>query len=211
MIDTFLALFNFGFDDCAEDEYQSRQLLLFWKDHRVRVKMGVIDDSVEKFHKEDLKKRLNANPFWKTIPETERRYLLKSNNILHSPYEIMERAGFDTEWNKQIYSYWSAHTHCDPVAFLRMTDQVRGRGIVNQADLELTSVCLEYITRILNASSDMVNEVLIDAERRGRSVKTFDPFATKHDSPPWEGCLTMADLKAKKLHDMGTKSDFRTN
>jgi len=211
MIDTFIALFHFGFEDCEEDEYQTRQLLLFWKDHRVRVKMGIIDESGEKFHNEDLKKRLNDNPFWKAIPERERRRLLKFNNMLHSPYEIMERAGFDAEWNKQIYSYWSAHTHCDPVAFLRMTDQIRGRGIVNQTDLELTSVCLEYITRILNFSSDMVNEVLIDAENRGNSVKTFDPFATKHESPPWEGRLTMADLKAKKLHDAEIRSDFRKN
>ena len=34
MIDTFIALFHFGLEDCEEDEYQTRQLLLFWKDHR---------------------------------------------------------------------------------------------------------------------------------------------------------------------------------
>lgn len=198
IIDTFIALYHFGLEDCEEDEYQARQLLLFWKDHRVRIKMGVIDDEGAAFHNEDIKKRLDINSFWQTIPEKHKRHLLKSNAMLHSPFEIIERAGFDAEWNKKIYSYWSAHTHCDPVAFIRMTDQIRGRGIVNQADLELTSVCLEYVTKILNFSSNKVDKVLIGAEARGRSIKTFDPFAVIHESPPWERRLTMADLKAQK-------------
>ncbi len=133
--------------------------------------------------------------FWQTIPETRRRHLLKFNNILYSPYEIMTRAGFDPDLNKKLYSYWSAHTHCDSVAFLRMTDQIRGRGIANQIDLELTSVCLGYLVKILNFSSDKVDEVLIGAEERGKSVKNFDPFKVMHESPPWEGQLTMTDLK----------------
>lgn len=195
VIDTFIALYHFGLEDCSEEEYQTRQLLLFWRDHRVRGKMGMPQSTSGFDHEKDIKERLALNSFWQTVPEKRQRHLLKSNDILHSPYDVMKRAGFDPEFNKQIYSYWSAHTHCDSVAFLRMIEQNRGRGIVNEIDLSLTAVCLEYLTKILNYSSDKVDNVLIGSEYRGYSVKTFDPLKLINPSPPWEGSLTMANLK----------------
>ncbi len=194
MIDTFIALFHYGLENCSEDEYQARQLLLFWKDHRVRVKMGVSDEEGETFHNTDLKNRLENNSHWQTLSTKVQRHLLKTNGMLHSPYEIIERAGFDPDWNKHIYSYWSAHTHCDPVAFFRMTDQIRGRGIVNQTDLELTGLCLAYLTKILNFSSEKVDEILVGAKKRGYSIKSFNPFSVLHESPPWAGKLQMEDM-----------------
>jgi len=196
-IDTFIALFHFGLESCSEDEYQVRHLLLFWRDHRVRIKMGMYDndeDSVE-FHDNDLKLRLKSNPFWQSIDIKTQKHLLKNNDILHSPYEVMERAGFDAEFNKSLYSYWSAHVHCSSVAFLRMLDEVRGRGAINETDLDLITVCLTYLVKILNFSSDKVDEVLVGSEQRGRSVKNFNPFDVIHESPPWEGRLKMTDLK----------------
>ena len=196
-IDTFIALFHFGLEDCPENEYQVRQLLLFWRDHRVRIKMGMYDDSRDSidFHEKDLKQRLESNPFWQTIDIKRRKHLLKNNDILHSPYDVMERAGFDPEYNKNLYSYWSAHVHCSSVAFIRMLDGVRGRGAINDTDLDLTIVCLRYLVRILNFSSDKVDEILVGSEQRGKSVKSFNPFNLIHESPPWEGRLKMTDLK----------------
>lgn len=196
-IDTFIALFHFGLEDCPEDEYQVRQLLLFWRDHKVRIKMGMYDDSDGgiDFHDKDLKQRLKSNPFWQTIDIKRQKYLLKQNEILHSPYDVIERAGFDAEYNKNLYAYWSAHVHCSSVAFIRILDQGRGRGAINVADLDLITVCLKYVTKILNFSSDKVDEVLVGAEHRGKSVKSFNPFNVLHESPPWEGRLRMTDLK----------------
>lgn len=196
-VDTFIALFHFGLEDCPENEYQVRQLLLFWRDHKVRIKMGMYNNSKDgiEFHNKDLMERLEVNPFWQTIPIKRREHLLKSNAILHSPYDVMERAGFDADYNKNLYSYWSAHVHCSSVAFIRMLDEVRGRGAINETDLDLTTVCLEYLVKILNFSSDKVDEVLIGSEQRGKSVKSFNPFELIHESPPWEGRLKMTDLK----------------
>jgi len=196
-IDTFIALYHFGLESCPEDEYQVRQLLLFWRDHRVRIKMGMYDNEEEsvEFHNKDLKLRLESNPFWQSIDVKRQKHLLKSNDILHSPYEVMKRAGFDAEYNKNLYSYWSAHVHCSSVAFLRMLDEVRGRGAINQTDLDLITVCLTYLVKILNFSSDKVDEVLVGSEQRGMSVKSFNAFNVVHESPPWERRLKMADLK----------------
>ena len=108
---------------------------------------------------------------------------------------MIERAGLNADFNKEIYSYWSAHTHCGSVAFFRMLDGVRGRGNGNQTDFELTSVCLEYVSKLLEKASDEVDRVIIGAEQRGKSMKNFDPFSTVHLSPPWQGKLTMEELK----------------
>jgi len=197
VVDTFVALFHFGIEECPEEEFQTRQLLLFWRDHRVRIKMGMPQPAGGIDHESDIQKRLEAISFWQTLPKKRQRHLLKSNDILHSPYEIMKRAGFDPDWNKKLYSYWSAHTHCDSVAFMRMIDQNRGVGVINETDLSLTAVCLEYLIQILNYSSDKVDCVLIGSEIRGKSIKGFDPFIANNEPGPWVGKLKMTDLKGK--------------
>ncbi len=200
LVDTFVSLYHFGLEDCPEDEYQTRQLLLFWRDFRVRHKMGIQNDfaSVGAFHREDLTSRLNANAFWLSIPLKRRKHLLKSNDILHSPYDIMVRAGFDADWHRTLYTYWSAHTHCDSVAFLRMAEQNRGMGQVNEGDIGLLATCLEYARMILNYSSDKVDLVLVGAEERGNALKDFYPLENIFPPVPWAG-KTLESLKSVQV------------
>lgn len=189
IMDTFVALFHFGIEDCAEDEFQVRQLLLFWRDFRVRIKMRVIDDPEPfvSFHDSDLRSRLNANSFWLALPEKQRADLLNRNNMLHSHWETLKRAGFEEEVCRAIYAYWSAHTHCDSVAFINMPEQRRGAGYINEIDIELLATCLHFSEGFLRCASDWTNQMFADAEGRANLVSGHKPFSTVQPRRPWAG------------------------
>ncbi len=198
VMDTFVAWFHFGFEECSEDEFRTRQLLLFWRDFRVRAKVfapfenGGVDEYSD-FHSADLKMRLGENEFWMSLPEKTRDHLLRKNNTLHSPDEVLTRAGFDAEECRAIYAYFSAHTHCDSVAFMRVGENDRGQGFSNDADLSGLVWCLGTSTPFLSFATKKTNEFFKDALSRANKVKGFNPFDIRIPPRPWAG-ISFDDL-----------------
>jgi len=142
---------------------------------------------LEEFHTQDLLAQLDANVVWQSLDQKFRKETLKKNNMLHSPEEILRRAGFDPVHCKKIYAYWSAHTHCDSVAFIRMRDDRRGAGFFNKADISLLGVCLEFANLFLVASTSAVDTMFAGAEKRTLDVAGFNPNSNVQPRRPWAG------------------------
>lgn len=192
VMDTFIAWYHFGYEDCPEDEFRTRQLLLFWRDFRVRTKAfapfepeSIVEYS--EFHTDDLKKRLSENEFWMSLPERRRNHLLNKNNALHSPDEVLRRADFDPEECRAIYSYWSAHTHCDSVSFIRAGKDGRGQGFVNDADISGIATCLHISGEFLSYATTRNDEFFKGAISRANAVRGFEPFEIVIPPRPWAG------------------------
>ena len=145
------------------------------------------------FHSADLKKRLGENEFWMSLPEKTRNHLLRKNKTLHSPDEILASAGFDAKECRAIYAYLSAHTHCDSVAFIRVGENNRGQGFINDADLAGLVWCLGVSTPFLKFATENTNQFFKDALVRANEVKGFNPFNIRIPPRPWAG-ISFEDL-----------------
>ncbi len=192
VMDTFVAWFHFGYENCPENEYETRELLLFWRDYRVRSRFlvplgGKKVEAYSGFHHSNLKDRLRANSYWQTIDEKERKHILKKNLLLQSPKEVFDRAGFNSEEILALYTYYSAHTHCDSVSFMRTGRNGRGTGFVNKSDLSGMATSLESSRVLLKFASDATNVFFKDALSRTAQVNGFDPLLRKIPPRPWAG------------------------
>ena len=159
---------------------------------RVRQKMDVFESendraAIAEFHSRDLKERLARNEVWKALPDKEQKHLLKKNSLLHSPEVIFTRAEYNYDEVKRMYAYWSAHTHCDPVAFFRMPDQGRGNGQVNDADLGLLGTCLEIVGNLVDDASNRFEAMFPGAESRARAYLESGAASDVASPPPWRG------------------------
>ena len=199
LVSNFAMLFHFGIEQCSEDEFRARQLLMWWRDYRVRRKMNFADgyrEQADTLHGPDLKKRLNENKHWMSLPEKTRTHLLKSNHLLQSEEEILERAGADKEMHLRMYAYWSAHAHCDSVSFINMAEQQRGTGQVNAGDIAMLGTTLEWVSGFIEFAAKEVDRIFAGAEARASSIKHIDLMNNKTPPRPWSGKLTLEDARA---------------
>jgi hypothetical protein len=199
MVDTMAMLLHLGLEECPQEEFECRMLLVYWKDMRVRQKMDVFESETDKtgiveFHSRDLKEQLARNDVWKALAEKEQKQLLKKNSLLHSPEVIFTRAEYNCDEVKRMYAYWSAHTHCDSVAFFRMPEQKRGTGQVNDADLSLLGTCLEIVGNLLDDASGRFEAMFPGAESRARVYSGTAASNNVGQPPPWHG-KTLAELE----------------
>tara|TARA_R110000787_G_scaffold148819_1_gene262782 strand:- start:746 stop:1663 length:918 start_codon:yes stop_codon:yes gene_type:complete len=198
LVSNFAMLYHFGIEACSEDEFRTRQLLMWWRDYRVRRKMNFAEgyrERADAFHDPDLRRRLNENKFWLRLPDKTRRHILRSNHLLHSEEEILERAGADKETHIKMYAYWSAHAHCDSVSFINMDEQRRGSGQVNVGDIAMLGTTLEWINGFLEHAAKEVDDIFAGAEERASKIKNLDLLSNKTVSMPWAGKLTLEQAR----------------
>ena len=75
LVSNFAMLYHFGIEACSEDEFRTRQLLMWWRDYRVRRKMNFVEEYREQadvLHGPDLRRRLDDNKHWLTLPQQRR-------------------------------------------------------------------------------------------------------------------------------------------
>jgi len=193
LADTYVVLFHLGIEDCSDDEYQLRLYLTYWKDIHRRSKMGVGTPDEIAEYRSDLTARLEGNTLWASMDARTKRDLLKRAMLLHGPWEILERADFDVDECKEIYAFWSAHTHCDPVAFMRTGEEGFGVGYPSDIDLMYAAQCLEFTRVILEQARLAVDKIFLGAEARAGSVEGFNPSQVDQPPRPWAG-KSLAEL-----------------
>lgn len=192
LLDTFVSLFHFGIENCSEEESQLRELLMFWRDFKMRIKIGlggveIYGAEEADFHERDLRRRMEANSVFMSLDPKRRKDLLKKRDLLYPPEDIAARAGFEKSNYQVLYSYWSAYAHCDTVAFIKTGENLRGVGRHNDADTSLIGLCLDYAAKVMNRAADGVDEVFPGAERRARELPHFDFLNNRIPMPPWAG------------------------
>ena len=144
-------------------------------------------EEFSEFHTENLRERLSQNEYWCALPEKHREHLLRKNQTLHSPDEILKRAGFDAKECRAIYAYLSAHTHCDSVSFIRTGEGGRGQGFINDADLLGITTCLDFSGTFMLFATTNTDEFFKGALERAKTVKDFRPFEIELPPRPWAG------------------------
>jgi hypothetical protein len=91
-------------------------------------------EQVEGFEKqaEELRQRLLKNRYFISLPEKQRKELLKSKkHYLYSQDELIRRMGENPNTFRIGYEFLSAQVHTLPLGFYRTGDKNRGRGLEN--------------------------------------------------------------------------------
>jgi hypothetical protein len=107
----------------------------------------------------ELQGRLTGNAFFATIAANQQKKFLNGNRAyLHPLEEIANRAGVDLHTFRWLYKFLSSHVHGLPMAFYRMGQQERGRGIHSDTEEGYTCLCLSFVVSLLVRSRDEMKQ-----------------------------------------------------
>lgn len=151
---------------CSSEEWECRWNIFNLHDCTARIRLfaempGESPD-IAGFNTQadELRTRLIANSFFTTLPEKDRKkYLHGGNAYLHSLEDIAARAGVDVHTFRWLYKLLSSHVHGLPLAFYRMGEQERGRGVHSDVEEGYTQLCLSFAIGLLVAARDEMNNL----------------------------------------------------
>jgi hypothetical protein len=166
----------------SREEWSVRINVMYLNDCMRRVKMlsniGA-DEGVGGLQQqaEELRERLNSNPWFQTLPQQVKKRCLSGDNLMiPTRDEMLVRAGWE---KKTFYAYWdllSQYAHVLPISFFRMEPNGRGTGLENDTDKGYLSTMLDLCADTLEKATDLMTAAFPDtaAARQGLKSK-FDP------------------------------------
>ena len=129
-------------------------------DHFSRTKMfRAMDKSVDSDPqansiKKDVISALNSNTWFRKLNAKQQSHYLKGNTAFFmSKDEIVQASGGNVSEFRFMYRFLSNNTHSLPMAFYRMDESERGRGVESRIEVEYTRECLGITTNYLNKSN----------------------------------------------------------
>jgi hypothetical protein len=166
----------------SKEEWSTRINVMYLNDCTRRIKMMsniAGGESVEGLQQqaEELKERLNSNPWFQALlPQVKKRCLSGDNLLIPTRDEMLLRAGWE---KKTFYGYWdllSQYAHVLPISFFRMEPNGRGTGLENDTDKAYLSSMMGFCAESLAKATDMMVSAFpaTAAARQGLKSK-FDP------------------------------------
>ncbi len=165
ILECSLLFYYLGVQDVAEDEWADRMNLIHLHDCSARIPLFQHllpnPSEVEKFEKVqiELRARLEASPRISQLPEPRRNHLLRGDKVTFEIQDdILAAMGVDRDIFRAWYRVLSAHTHSYPLAFHRMIEGDRGRGVEGRVDRNWITYTLEYLQGFLaRAATQMLS------------------------------------------------------
>lgn len=166
VLETRLAFHYLGFEHCDEAEWRCRWAIFCLHDEATRKKMldgieppsfsaeeqAVYDENMRQ-HREALA----ANPVFSALPDGTKKRLLQGKQAFMQPLEeIAVKCSLPVEQFRFFYTFMSAHAHSLPVAYFRMDEGNRGRGIHSELEEQYHLMCIGLSVALLgSAANDM--------------------------------------------------------
>lgn len=165
LLEIRLAFFYLCTEPCPENEWYCRWTVFNIHDCASRLRLfSELPNAPEdvagfKEQLDELRARLRENSFFSAIPGNQQKQFINGDRAYLSPLEdIATRAGVDLHTFRWLYKFLSSHVHGLPMAFYRMGQQERGRGVHSDTEEGYTSLCLSFVTSLLVRSRDEMNE-----------------------------------------------------
>jgi hypothetical protein len=154
-----LAFFYLCAQKCSPEEWNCRLIVLHLHDCQSRVRLLADsppeDEDVARREEQfgELQARLTSNPHFATLSEKRQAALLRGRDaFIYSLEEVAVHAGIslqDYHWQNRLFSN---KFHAFPMAFYRMAELDRGRGIHSEAEETQVSYSISTATSHLNAA-----------------------------------------------------------
>ena len=170
-----LWLFWLCLDEVPEAIREGRIILTYLHDHGSRSRLFPEDTPTETDEVlNDLIRKFDANPFLSTFDEKARREAIKGHKTPFIQDDVLDPMGVEKSTFRFHYRFYSQHTHSGPVAFLRLSDHDRGKGVETEQEKAYMIVALNFACAVLH---DVIEGYLLlfpDAEVRS-------PFITNRE------------------------------
>jgi hypothetical protein len=170
IIDSYLMFFYLCIDDGPAEEWQVRLKVMYLHDCMSRLKMfrdlNPEDPQVARFKEQadQLRVELMAIPFLAAYPEKKQMSLLKGDrSMIISRDDLLEKLDIDHARFRGIYALLSSHIHSAPLAFSRMADGDRGRGVESDYEKGRIGLALELADGYLRRATAEVLTIFPDA------------------------------------------------
>lgn len=158
-----IAFFYLCVEAVPPDEWQCRWNIFNLHDCTSRISLfQEIPESAEQLagfaeQRQELCDRLNSNAFFLAFEPGRRRKLLHGQTAyLHSLEDIGVRAGVDVHQFRLMYKLFSSQVHGLPLAYYRMAELNRGRGVHSESEEGYTSLCISFaLTLLVQARDEM--------------------------------------------------------
>lgn len=164
IIECYFMFFYLCVDPVRKEEWTTRLNLLYLHDCISRIRMfrdfNPEDPQLPAFEiqAEELRFRLTQSASFMAMPDRQRRMFLRGEStMLLSRDDLLERLGIEPLAFKGIYKFLSSHVHSAPLAFSRMGEGQRGRGVASEVELGYIAISLELAEDPLRrGTSDML-------------------------------------------------------
>ena len=121
---------------------------------------------------EELRTKLKSNTYFTGLPPKQKHLLLKGGTAFLCPLEtIAGKAGISSNEFKLIYRFLSSHVHCYPVAFFRMGEQERGRGVHSNTEESHTTSCIMWSRELIDSAAEEMKELFSSITDGHRPLK----------------------------------------
>ena len=177
IMECYIMFFYLCVDPVSEEEWRARLNILYLNDCASRIRMfrdfNPEDPQLPLFEEQakELRDRLSQIPFFSSLPSKRRTELLKGQTpFLLSRAEILTKLGIEREHFRAIYTFLSSHVHSFPLAFLRMGDGDRGRGVESEVEKGYIAMALELAEGSLSRAVEDMLRIFPDI-----------PWAAKND------------------------------
>jgi hypothetical protein len=161
-----IALFYLCSEKVSDEEWQCRWNIFNLHDCTSRIllfkEIPDAEDQIAGFEEQrnELKARLEGNPHFNALTPGERKKFLNGQSAYMQPLEaIAERAGVELQTFRMVYRLFSSQVHGLPMAYYRMGEQDRGRGVYSSSEEGFTTLCLSFAISLLVASRDEMQEL----------------------------------------------------
>jgi hypothetical protein len=164
ILETRLAFYYLGFAACTEEEWKCRWSIFCLHDESSRVKMleGLVPPSFtpeeQAEYDEHMRKHradLQTNSFFVSLPESDQKRFLQGKQAYLFPLEeIALRCSIPIEQFRFFYTFMSQHAHAMPVAYFRMDEGNRGRGIHSELEERYHVMCMALVTALIGGAAN---------------------------------------------------------
>ena len=150
---------------CSEDERRCRLDVMNTHDCMSRIRLFTTMDEmggdgraqIETFESQlkEIRIRLGSNAHFMSLPKGQRtNHLNGSKSFLYPLENIGSRCGIKEADFRLFYQLWSTQAHGFPMAFYRMAENGRGRGVHSDQEEQYTSMCLSLCYQLLGDTTE---------------------------------------------------------
>lgn len=164
--EAYLVYFWLCQDEVLDEVRAGRFILLYLHDYGSRKRLYP-----EQFEETDpvyldLERQFDANPYLRTYTEAQRRVALRGEKTPFVQDEVLKRMGYDLPSFRNMYRFFSQHTHTGPMSFYRMVDHDRGTGVETRHEKRYMIMAIVFAIEILNRAIEGHLSIFPDAETR---------------------------------------------
>jgi len=169
LVECYLLFYWLCVEPVSEEQAEARLVLLDLYDHGARRRLFANSQEPD-LVQADLVRRFEENIILTALPEKRKRELLRGDKLPFVQDNIVDAMGDDRTQFRFLYRFLSQHTHTGPIAFYRMSEHDRGRGVESQAEKQYFVIVLDFaIDLVQSASADML-ALFPGAEDRGKGI-----------------------------------------